>query len=70
MKVKSELQRFRPYLSAKQSNHEIAEQPRWPFEYSVSDVVEVVMNDETVVYIAEGNQLRYLRGEARNTLDW
>lgn len=55
----------------------LASQPRWPFEYSVSNVVSAI-SDETglgadalaVVYIAEGTQIDYLNGDAIELLGW
>ncbi len=55
----------------------LAEQPSWPFEYSVDRIEEVFTDDaspdfpdEGVVYIGEGNQLDYLPGEARAAMGW
>jgi hypothetical protein len=55
----------------------IAQQPSWPFEYSISQVVEAKPVDESddddsdpVVYIAEGMQLAYLPAEASMVLGW
>ena len=53
-----------------------ASQPSWPFEYSIDDIVEVEVEKrntdetETVVYLAEGRQLGYLPGAAKNELMW
>jgi hypothetical protein len=57
----------------------LASQPKWPFEYSVSNVVSA-MSDENdgdhdpdvlaVVYIAEGTQIDYLNGDAIELLGW
>lgn len=59
-----------------------AHQPSWAFEYAVSDVVEVELEEDTngeyhngrgverVVYIAEGTQLGYLPGIASEELGW
>ena len=48
-----------------------ASQPSWPFEYSISSVVEVDVDDSTpVVYLEEGSQLGYLPTEAKNQLMW
>ncbi len=59
-----------------------AHQPRWAFEYSISDVVEVELDRDDngeyhngrgvpeVVYIAEGTQLGYLPGAASEVLGW
>jgi len=44
----------------------IAEQPNWPFEYSIDEVVEV----DGIVYIGEGSQIGYLPGEVSNELGW
>lgn len=85
----------------------LAQQPSWPFEYDIDDVVQVdpprvvtreafgamdedaqertmadadedrvVLLDEgqeapeSIVYIGEGTQLRYLPGGARDALNW
>jgi hypothetical protein len=61
----------------------MAQQPNWPFEYSVDAVVAVVNVDEDeegevepkagepiVVYLAEGRQLGYLSGFAVRALGW
>lgn len=44
----------------------LAQQPGWPFEYSVGNVVEV----DGTVYIGEGEKLDYLAGEVRAELGW
>lgn len=62
----------------------LAQQPNWPFEYSISEIVEVAVGDtdeddedatdepegERVVYIGEGSQLGYLSGNASRELGW
>ena len=59
----------------------IAHQPRWPFEYSIGDVVACDGGDEDedepnasdapqVVYLGEGDQLGYLPGRAARELGW
>lgn len=62
----------------------IAHQPRWPFEYSIGDVVACDGGDDDerddedaagedgppVVYIGEGDQLGYLPGAAARELGW
>lgn len=51
----------------------LAQQPRWPFEYSVGEIIGVESEDgETVptIYIGEGKQLGYLRGEVVHELGW
>ncbi len=53
-----------------------ASQPSWPFEYSVSGVVEVNTDDEDdrtdteTVYLVEGDQIGYLPGEAKEKIGW
>ncbi len=53
-----------------------ASQPNWPFEYSIADIVSVDIenrrtgDEEEVVYLAEGRQIGYLPGEAKNMLMW
>ncbi len=46
----------------------IAQQPSWPFEYSVGEVA--APDEGKVVYIAEGAQLGYLPGEVSSELGW
>jgi hypothetical protein len=57
----------------------IAQQPNWPFEYSIADVViiggelgatEEHEDDEPVVYLVEGTQLGYLPGHVSRELGW
>jgi len=50
----------------------LAHQPRWAFEYSISTVAETEPNadDQTTVYIAEGNQIGYLPQEAADAIGW
>lgn len=48
----------------------LAQQPHWPFEYSVGGIEEVWVGEECVVYIAEGSQLAYLPSEAREAFGW
>lgn len=57
----------------------LASQPKWPFEYSISNVVlaqpsvdldEFDGGDPRVVYIAEGTQIDYLSGDACEMLGW
>ena len=55
----------------------LAQQPRWPFEYSIGDIVEVDLEDEDeegeshqVVYLGEGSQLDYLPGQVSQELGW
>ena len=47
-----------------------ASQPSWPFEYDISGVVEVNVDEDDVVYLEEGTQLGYLPGEAKDELGW
>lgn len=44
----------------------IASQPRWPFENSVGGCAIV----EGKLFLAEGSQIGYLSGEAREALGW
>ena len=44
----------------------LAQQPNWPFEYSIGTIAEAAGK----VYIGEGNQLGYLSGEVKNELGW
>lgn len=61
----------------------LAQQPNWPFENAVDEVVAVDLNGpdeddpeaasdepEVVVYIGEGAQLGYLPGAASRALGW
>ena len=61
----------------------LAQQPSWPFEYSIGRIVEVDLNDDDeddnvdydtdrnlAVYIGEGKQLRYLTMPAKLELGW
>lgn len=52
----------------------LAIQPRWPFEHSISIIAAATLDsngtEETIAYIAEGNQLDYLPGAARDELCW
>ena len=57
----------------------LAQQPSWPFEYSIDEVVAVSSDsadedeDETekpIVYIGEGRQLGYLPGIVSRELGW
>lgn len=58
----------------------IAEQPNWPFEYSLAGVTLIDENavdedgdpisEEPVVFLAEGAQLAYLRGGVAAKLGW
>jgi SpoU rRNA methylase family enzyme len=65
-----------------ESEVRFASQPSWPFEYSVSDVVEVVEEGEEeefddreedlqpVVYLVEGRQIGYLPGNVKDEIGW
>lgn len=52
----------------------IAEQPQWPFEYSIESFNPVVVardgDNNEVVYIVEGSQLGYLPGSVANEVGW
>lgn len=52
-----------------------ASQPNYPFEYNISDVVVVEVEDrrgetKEIVYLAEGRQLGYLPGDVSVELGW
>ena len=51
-----------------------ASQPSWPFEYSINGVVQTIVdnrgNEEDIVYLEEGRQVRYLPKEAKDELGW
>ena len=52
----------------------IAQQPKWPFEYTLNSATTVDMEggpeSEKVVYLEEGVQIGYLPQEAKDALDW
>ena len=50
----------------------IAEQPHWPFEYSVDrEATERAAGlCDGKLYIVEGRQIDYLRGEVRDAIGW
>lgn len=49
----------------------LAMQPSWPFEYGIGCVTEAVSFPEgDVAYLAEGPQLGYLPGAAREAIGW
>lgn len=57
----------------------LAQQPNWPFEYSIGGIVGVDLSEdeeeeddqkEKIVYIGEGRQLGYLSGCASSELGW
>lgn len=60
----------------------LATQPNYPFEYSIGNVVsdyvlhyndgdnDEIVNGRDVVYIAEGEQIGYLNGNAIDWLGW
>ena len=57
----------------------LASQPKWPFEYSISEVIAALSDDADIhsdtrdleiVYIAEGTQIDYLNGDAIAQLGW
>ena len=51
-----------------------ASQPSWPFEYSISGVVQTTIREHNnryeAVYLEEGRQLGYLPKEAKEELGW
>ena len=51
-----------------------ASQPSWPFEYSISGVIQTIVdnrgNEEDIVYLEEGRQVGYLPKEAKDELGW
>lgn len=58
----------------------LAMQPSWPFEYSISEVIPVNLQDDEddeydedetdVVYLVEGTQLGYLPSKAQQEIGW
>ena len=51
-----------------------ASQPSWPFEYSISGVVQTTVNynenERDMVYLEEGRQVGYLPSKAKDELGW
>ncbi len=48
-----------------------AVQPSWPFEYTISSVIEMDFeNGAPVVYLEEGTHLGYLPEAVREELNW
>lgn len=45
----------------------LAQQPSYPFEYSIGYVTEPINN---IIYIGEENQIGYLPKEAKDELGW
>lgn len=65
-----ELECYPPYLEVK-----LAQQPSWPFQYSIGEVVEAKLDDEdprkgNAVFIGEGEQEEYLPYGASCSLGW
>lgn len=49
----------------------MAQQPSWPFEYSIAEPVLVeTEEDGPVLYLPERQQTRYLPGEVSAELGW
>jgi hypothetical protein len=50
----------------------LAQQPTWPLEYTVKDVVMRDGDDDRdpVVYLVEGSQLGYLPGDECRMIGW
>ena len=55
----------------------VAQQPTWPFEYSIDEAVTIAVDDEEIgdkkekiVYLSEGAQLGYLNEDASRELGW
>tara|TARA_R100000353_G_C6396523_1_gene166347 strand:+ start:83 stop:331 length:249 start_codon:yes stop_codon:yes gene_type:complete len=57
----------------------MAQQPKWPFEYTIEQAVMVADVDEeddrvspknVKVYLGEGSQIGYLNENAHNELGW
>ena len=47
-----------------------ASQPSWPLDYQIKDVITVESEDGCTVFLAEGEQVGYLTGEAATQLGW
>ena len=65
-----ELECYPAYLEVK-----LAQQPNWPFQYSIGDVVEAQLDDEdpskgNAVFIGECEQEEYLPYSASCALGW
>ena len=70
MKTVSDLIEALNYMNP-DSEIKFASQPSWPFEYSISNVIEV--EDEEgfpTGYLVEGTQLGYLPEEAKDEIGW
>lgn len=48
----------------------MAQQPAWPFEYTVGEPVVIDTEAGPVVYLPEAAQTRYLPGEVAVELGW
>ena len=50
----------------------LAQQPKWPFQYSVGRIVDAndADDNETCLFIAEGEQEDYLGDDAAARLAW
>tara|TARA_Y100000310_G_C20405453_1_gene679466 strand:+ start:164 stop:403 length:240 start_codon:yes stop_codon:yes gene_type:complete len=53
-----------------------AQQPNWPFEYTIDQAITVEVDDEytdeksKIVYLSEGSQLGYLPELASSEMGW
>jgi len=53
-----------------------AQQPSWPFEYTIDQAITVEVDDEyadeknKIVYLGEGSQLGYLNELASSEMGW
>lgn len=47
-----------------------AEQPAYPFEYDIEGGEVVTIEDEEILYLIEGEQIRYLPSEVVNAIGW
>ena len=53
----------------------LAQQPNWPFQYSIGDIVEAKIEDDnedskSALFIGECEQEQYLSGDASRELGW
>lgn len=48
------------------ANVKLAMQPNYPFEYSIGDIIKAGED----IFLSEGHQIGYLKGEVRNELGW
>jgi hypothetical protein len=47
-----------------------ASQPSWPLDYQINNVITVETEDDVTVFLAQGEQVGYLCGDAVMQLGW